>query len=291
MTKWIESIAEAAANYDGFVVDQFGVLHDGVSAYPGAADALASLRAHGKHVLVLSNSGKRAAPNAARLARFGVGPDHYDELLTSGELTWQMLDRRDRAPWSGLGSRVLLLHPPDDRAMVEGLSLEAVTTPEEADFVLLASLAEDDTFEQMDRLLRVAADRRLPLVCANPDRQRLTRRGVVPSSGALAARYAALGASVIWVGKPHSLIYDACRERLQTLGARRICAIGDSLEHDIGGGARAGFETCLITGGLYRDEFARAGTAGRDEELARLLRAPEADGTAPPTWILPTLRW
>lgn len=309
MTVWLQGLATLAEHYDGFVLDQFGVLHDGQRPYPGVAEALRQLRATGKHVMVLSNSGKRAAHNAERLARFGVTPDLYDSVLSSGEVTWQMLQRRDRAPWSALGTRVLLLNPADDAPMIDGLTLHPVAGVAQADFMLIASLP--DAMRPHDRhgLLAQAVARGLMLVCANPDRERLTPRGNEPSSGALAALYEALGGAVVWVGKPYPLIYAACHERLQALGARRICAVGDSLEHDIQGGAGAGFDTCFIAGGLHGAAFEaldaratstpRVRTAAsadarpltREQLLADLLASPESHGAPAPTWALDTLRW
>jgi HAD superfamily hydrolase (TIGR01459 family) len=291
MTRWAEGLAELAPHHNGFVLDQFGVLHDGQAPYPGVAEALRQLRAHGKRVLVLSNSGKRAAHNSARLARFGVTPELYDGVISSGEVCWQMLHRRDRAPWNTLGRRVLLVNPAEDAPMVEGLALEPVDTVARADFILLASLPDGMPPAALQPLLDGAAARGLALVCANPDRERLTPRGVEPSSGSVAARYEQMGGRVVWVGKPHPLIYDACRERLAALGVTRICAVGDSLEHDVLGGSRAGFDTCFIAGGLHAGDFARAGPAGAAAELQRLLAAPGAHGAPAPTWALHTLQW
>lgn len=300
-TRWATGLAELATGYDGFVIDQFGVLHDGHRPYAGAAAALQTLRAQGKRVIVLSNSGKRAAHNARRLSAFGVSAGHVDGVLSSGELTWQMLQQRDRLPWSALGTRVLLLSPGDDAAMIEGLPLTPVNSVVEADFLLLASFPETLSPVSLTTLLGAAAQRKLPLLCANPDRHRLTASGVQPGCGALAADYEALGGTVIWVGKPYPLIYDACREWLARLGATRICAIGDSLEHDVRGGAGAGFDTCFIAGGLHAGDFARhAGHtnatgvtdfSSHQGELTRLLALPEASGSPAPTWALTTLHW
>ncbi len=61
-------LADLASRYRGFIVDQWGVLHDGGAPYPDALEGLAELRAAGKRVVLLSNSGKRAAVNRQRLA-------------------------------------------------------------------------------------------------------------------------------------------------------------------------------------------------------------------------------
>ena len=297
-TRWARGLAELAPHYDGFVIDQFGVLHDGQRPYNGAAAALLALRSQGKRVLVLSNSGKRAAHNRQRLAAFGISADHADGVLTSGELTWQMLHQRDRLPWSKLGAKVLMLSPGDDAAMIEGLPLTRVDAVDDADFLLLASFPESLPPAALAVLLQTAAKRSLPLLCANPDRHRLTASGVLPSCGSLASGYRAMGGPVIWVGKPYPLIYEASREWLARLGATRICAIGDSLEHDVRGGAGAGFDTCFIAGGLHSGDFARSakttgvdGFAASQAELARLMTWPAISGVPAPNWALHTLNW
>ena len=63
MTPWIEGLRAIADRFDAVLVDQYGVLHDGRRAFPGAADCLRALRAAGKRIAVVSNSGKRAGPN------------------------------------------------------------------------------------------------------------------------------------------------------------------------------------------------------------------------------------
>lgn len=297
MTRWVDSFGTLAEQYDGYVVDQFGVLHDGVTPYAGAADTLRELRARGKRVIVLSNSGKRAAPNAARLTRFGVTPKHYDALITSGELLWQMLHLRDREPFTRLGRKVWLGCPEEDTSTLAGLDLELVGTPAEADWVLIASLSDvANAAEALQPALDKARALGLPLICANPDKHRLGSRGVEVSTGTLAQRYADAGGEVLWIGKPHPLIYAVCREALGRWGSRYFVAVGDSLEHDVGGGERAGYDTCFIAGGLHAAEFAAVAgdDDGRDALLTRLCAAAPrpAQAAAPqPTWAVPSLRW
>lgn len=289
MTRWLNRIDELADAYGGFVVDQFGVLHDGVRPAPGAADALLALRAAGRRVIVLSNSGKRAAANAERLAHLGVTPAHYDELITSGELLWSMLQRRDRAPLAQLGRRAWSSDPSGDRVTLQGTELELVGTPEQADFVLLAGLADvagaaDALQAPLERALR----RQLPLICANPDKQRLSRRGLEPGVGALAQRYEELGGQVVWLGKPHGLIYRACSEAFAAWGVERRLAVGDSLEHDVVGGKRAGYDTCLIAGGIHAAELGtRTDAAQREARLHDLAGRLGEGGCALPDWVLP----
>jgi ribonucleotide monophosphatase NagD (HAD superfamily) len=53
----LPGIAPLAERYDGFILDLWGVLHDGRHPMPGALDALAHLREAGKRIVILSNAG------------------------------------------------------------------------------------------------------------------------------------------------------------------------------------------------------------------------------------------
>src|SRR4051812_47468933 len=89
-----DSVDEFADRYDLFLIDQFGVLHDGVSVYPGTLDALMKLSDAGRRVVILSNSGRRSELNVVRLANMGIPPDAYTMLVSSGEVVWSALARR-----------------------------------------------------------------------------------------------------------------------------------------------------------------------------------------------------
>lgn len=291
-TVWLDGLHSLAERYDGLLVDQYGVLHDGMRPYPGAADALAAWRAMGKRCIVLSNSGKRAAYNAARLASFGLGPMHYDLVMSSGEFTHQMLLSRAEPPWRDLGPRACALMADDAIEMLHGLPVQVVATPQQADFLLLISLPEATPLATFDDWLAQALSRRLPLVCANPDLLRLTAQGLQPAPGALAQRYAERGGEVIWVGKPHPLIYAACIQHMAGWGATRLLAVGDSLAHDVQGAAGAGLSACFIAHGLYARAFSALPTGSQRQNLLRQLVSDPVEACAHlPDWAMTSLRW
>src|ERR1700704_1667098 len=86
--KRIGGLRDIADQFDLFLVDQYGVLHDGLAAYPGAIEGLAKLASSGRKVVVLTNSGKSAAANLARLATLGF-VDSFFDLVSSGEVALQ----------------------------------------------------------------------------------------------------------------------------------------------------------------------------------------------------------
>lgn len=285
-TEVVDGLAPLADRYDGFLVDQFGVLLDGVRALPGAREGLELLRDRGKAVVILSNSGRRSAPNVERLARLGLGPELYTALVSSGEATWQGLRERTDPTFADLGRRCLLFTRHGDRSPVEGVEgLESVREPEAADFVLLCGIDPHETARgrcrrQLDRALA----RHLPLVCANPDTVSLEGDRTVEGPGAFAARYAAGGGEVRHVGKPWPAVYRAA---LPVLGVppERVLAVGDSLDHDVAGAAPFGIDAALLPGGVHAAAF------GRETEPHRLLeRLANLDGAHRPRWLLRTFR-
>lgn len=278
-----------AEGYDGFIVDLWGVLHDGVRAFPAAVACLEELKRRDKRILILSNAPRRAAAVAARNAELGIPPRLVDAVMSSGEEAWQcLLDRPD--PWyRGLGQRSYHLGPARDLGMREGLDYTFVDDLSAADFVLLTgALSPEDESKDYLPLLRRALDRALPMVCANPDLEviRGGRREIC--AGTIALLYEEIGGEVRYHGKPHADIYDTCLALLDGIPRARIAAVGDSLRTDIAGAARAGIDGIFVTGGIHGDEL--GADADGNAYPARLNALCRAAGQSPKA-ALPALRW
>ena len=282
-------LADLASRYRGFIVDQWGVLHDGARPYADALDCLVRLRDAGKRIVLLSNSGKRTRINRARLVEIGIDEALYDALVTSGEATWRALAERTESFFAALGRPCMLWSRYGDRSAVEGLALKVVERVEDAEFLLLAGVEDDARLEDFSPQLEVAAARGMPMVCANPDIIAVLpdgRFGMAP--GALAHHYEQLGGRVGYVGKPHRPIYQACLEALGDLPREEVLTIGDSIAHDVAGGAAMELDTALIMSGVHSRIFdpERGACANRAalEELAR-------EYGVLPRWVLPRFRW
>ena len=172
---------------DAFLLDQFGTLHDGATLYPGVAEAMARLRAAGKRLVILSNSGKRSAPNSARLARIGIAPDGYDAFLTSGEVAWRLL-AEGRLPALRDARRCLVLARGRDPEALSGLALTETEDAAEADLILLLGSEADRIGLDVYRArLEPAARRGIPCLCGNPDRLMVLGDGALaPAAGRIA---------------------------------------------------------------------------------------------------------
>jgi HAD superfamily hydrolase (TIGR01459 family) len=253
----LTGFAPLAARYDGFILDLWGVIHDGVTPYAGAVDCLRRLRDAGKPAVLLSNAPRRAHIAQRSMRSMGIADDLYTGILTSGEAVHLML--RDRAdPWfARLGDRVFHLGPERDRNVMEGLPLTRVENPRDASFVLNtgadAALSLTDVAAYQDLLLQCRAAG-LPMVCANPDL--VVLRGGVPElcAGGITLRYEALGGEARWIGKPDPAIYAPVFARLNT-PLERVLAVGDALRTDIAGAVAVGVAACWVLGGIHGAEL------------------------------------
>jgi HAD superfamily hydrolase (TIGR01459 family) len=242
-----------AARYDGVIVDLWGVIHDGRQPYPGAIDCLDRLRAAGLQVFLLSNAPRRIAIVAERLAAMGVTPAHYDHLYTSGEAAWEHLAARDDAFHGTLGRRVHHIGVPENRRLFDGLSVELVDSPEAADFVVVSEIdGPNRTLDDYVPELVRCANRRLPMVCANPDLVVNAGTRIVICAGTLAQHYERLGGIVQHHGKPYAPVYHRCRALLGIRDIGRVAAIGDGLRTDILGANNAGIDAVFVVGGIHR---------------------------------------
>jgi HAD superfamily hydrolase (TIGR01459 family) len=265
------------------------VLHDGARVYADALDCVARLREAGKRIVLLSNSGKRTSVNRARLAEIGIDAALYDALVTSGEATWQALAERTEPFFQALGRRCILWSRGGDRSTVAGLPLDVVERVEDAEFLLLAGVEDDARLEDFGAELEAAAARGLPMVCANPDVVAvLPGGGFGMAPGAAAHHYEQLGGRVRYVGKPHRPIYQACLEALGDVARTEVLTIGDSIAHDVAGGAAMELDTALIMSGIHGGLFdlERGASANRAalEQLAR-------EYGVLPRWVLPRFCW
>jgi HAD superfamily hydrolase (TIGR01459 family) len=247
----LSGLADIAEEYDALVCDVWGVLHDGHEANEQAVYALRQFRDSGGKVVLLSNAPRPKADLEAQFQKYGVPPDCYDEIVTSGIAT--RLDLEARSKDKTL--RMFHLGPERDRGIFEGLNIEIVGV-DTADIVLNSGLFNDDVETPDDYKVRleVMKDRGLLMLCANPDH--VVQRGgkLIWCAGALADAYEKIGGEVIYYGKPKPEIYDLVRMSLN--GAERLLAIGDGMHTDIKGANVAGIDALFIADGIHGEDVA-----------------------------------
>jgi len=269
-----------ADRFDGFILDLWGVIHDGVNAFPHAVDCLTRLRAAGKRTLLLSNVPRPNDAAQAMMRRMGIPDDLYTDILTSGEAVRRALQRPPDLWWAELGQRVFHLGPERDSGVLEGLKLTKIEQPAEANFVLNTGPdhhRNPTDLAEFEAVLQDCARHHLPMICANPDLQ-VIRGGVrVLCAGALAVRYQELGGDVRSIGKPDPAIYQPVLQLLD-LPVERILAVGDALHTDIAGAAGVDIASCWVLGGVHGEGLVRR---PGDFDLLKAEAAAAHAGVAP----------
>lgn len=255
--KILESVAPLADSHDGFVLDIWGVLHDGAAPYPGVPEALAALRARGKRIVLLSNAPRRSWFVARQLAGMGLGAELFDGIVTSGEVAWTLL--RDRThPWfSRLGQRAYHIGPERDLSVIEDIGITLATSPAEADFLLNTGPDPERgplSVEPYRDILAQCAAAGLPMLCTNPDRAVMVSGQRLICAGAFADVYLEHGGDVLEIGKPDAMVYETVLATL-ALPPAKIVAIGDTPHTDLAGAAAAGIDCVWALTGLAGDHF------------------------------------
>lgn len=291
-TKFCQGISDISDSYSGFIIDQWGVLHNGEKPYPGVIECLKELKARKKYIIILSNSGKRSEENKIRLKKVGIGPSLYDMILTSGEMTWQGIKNQDDGIFKGLGKKVYVISRGGDRSIVNDLDVEVVDNVADADFLIISgSDAPDKKLEDYEPILKVAVRKHLKALCANPDSLGVMGSMNIMGPGTLARRYQDFGGVVHYIGKPHQPIFQHCIKILQQKGIYpgETIMIGDSVAHDILGGSLVNIDTCLVRTGLHEVNFRNARTLADFNKALKILSSQY--NNVRPTFLVNDLRW
>ena len=283
----VAALAPFASRYEVFLCDVWGVVHNGIAAFPAASEALTRARAAGVTVIMVSNAPRPGAVVRNQVARYGVPDSAYDDVIASGDVTRAELAARP-------GARVFHIGAERDLANYEGLDVTLVDL-DHADLVVCTGPFHDDTEtpdDYRELMARIKA-RDLLLICANPDV--VVERGdrLIWCAGALAAIYDELGGKTIYAGKPHAPIYRLCFARGAALRGRevprsRVLAIGDGLKTDLLGAARQEIDCLFVTRGIHAADLGLDDKGGVDrDKLARAF----AEAGATPVAVMHELIW
>ena len=277
----IAGFAELAAQYDVLLCDVWGVVHDGTTHIPAAGDALTRFRARGGIVVLLTNA-PRPGPSVGRmLDRFGVPRSAYDAIVSSGDISADLIVARGNAPLHHIGA-------PRDMPLFKAVAVRTGREPdlvplEQADYAVCTGILDEEREPQIsDPELAIMRARNMALICANPDIVVHVGDALLWCAGALARCYAQLGGEVIMAGKPHAIVYETAMRKAEALRGTaiersRVLAIGDGFFTDIAGAAGQQIDALFITGGVHRDALHPQVTAsGVADEAAMAMMMKEA---------------
>ncbi|TPL57326.1 TIGR01459 family HAD-type hydrolase [Mesorhizobium sp. B2-2-4] len=279
----IGSLEDVSKNYSAILCDVWGVVHNGERHFPAAASALAAARTAGIPVVLITNSPRRSADVVAQMNVIGVPPSAYDRVVTSGDVTRDLIVEGPR--------KIFHVGAERDLTLYDGLDVDLVEEFE-ASGVVCTGLFDDEVEKPEDyaELLRRLRARNLPFICANPDIMVERGERIIWCAGALARDYAQLGGRTLIAGKPYAPVYDvAMKEVAEILGRpverRQVLAIGDGMLTDIKGAADNGFDVLYVSGGIHARDYGDAS----QPDPARLAAFLDRHGYHPVA-VIPRLR-
>jgi len=320
--------------YKTFLLDMWGVMHDGSSPYEGVLQTISKLKQLDDtttQLVILSNSSKRKSHSIKMLTKLGFNVSDFDQIITSGEIAYQMLSNDPDLAceiWPVLtaipdGERKIFIlgSGSNDREYCTSCGW-TVTSMENANLILARGTftiddgsdneaisktihGEEAYFKELERVLNIAASRKLPMLISNPDKVR-PDKGLPPMPGAIGDKYEEmLGGGfeatklVKRIGKPFSEVYDIALKKgsPDEIDPSHACMVGDALETDVTGGIRAGCDTIwVIQDGIHGPNIASM-KDGYETNVNTVLETFNGDKNysnedrISPTFVIPHFRW
>ena len=281
----INGLSAVADQYDVLLSDVWGVIHNGRESFRAACEALARWRAERGPVILISNAPRPSSAVHSQLDQLGVPREAWSAFVSSGDATRILLSARAPGPAWAIG-------PDKDAPLYEGLDL-AFSGPDGAAFISCTGPYDDDVEgpDDYEARFKVALERRLPMICANPDIVVQKGDRLIYCGGALAQRYEEMGGEVVMAGKPHAPIYDLCLAEAQLILGRpldraRVLCIGDGVATDARGANRQGLDLLFVASGIHGAET--IGPDGLDPAAVEALLAREGAHAA---YAMADLAW
>jgi len=262
--KELNHLSKVFKAYDTFVIDLWGVIHDGITLNEKAIEAVDQLKKHSKKIVFLSNAPRPSTKVVDFLLKMKMDRKYLSNVMTSGEAAMHAINQNK------FGKKFFHLGPARDTAIFEKIK-ENKTTIDSCEFILCTGLFDEDDPDINKTQLHendlnyyknfLINHISKKLVCTNPDL--IVHRGDKEEycAGYIAKIFEEIGGKVIYYGKPHKEIYDMCFEPNE-----KVLAIGDNLRTDIKGANNLNKDCLFISNGVHRNEFSN------NLELEKLLK-------------------
>jgi HAD superfamily hydrolase (TIGR01459 family) len=242
----IERLSEISLDYNYFFIDLWGVIHNGVNLFKNVPEVLSELKEKEKKIFFLTNAPRRSHIIEKQLSDFGLDRLLFDDIISSGEITWQKLRKKKNL-------NCFLIGPPRDFHLVDGLNFNIVEDTEEVDIIInTGPWGDNDSLEDYKSILDKLVEVKPTMICSNPDKTVIRGDRFMICAGLLAEYYENIGGEVKYYGKPYSEIYEFCYSKIRDK-SRKILVIGDSLDNDIKGANLQDLDSLLIVDGIHRE--------------------------------------
>ncbi|MTI18616.1 TIGR01459 family HAD-type hydrolase [Rhodobacteraceae bacterium RKSG542] len=282
----IHGVSQIAEQYDALLCDVWGVLHNGLSAFEPAKDALQRYREEtGKPVVLLTNAPRPNHAIEEHLASMGITRDSFDAIVTSGDVVRADLEKQPEP-------KIYHIGPERNRSLFRGLSYE-ICDEETGEVIVCTALNNRNAEEPEDYrpLFERLLARDLTFVCANPDIVSHEGEKLVWCAGSLARLYAQMGGKTLIMGKPFAPIYDAALAKINELAGKpvakdRVLAIGDGMPTDIKGANAMDIPVLFISNGIHALEYGSVD----NPDIGKVEERFKQEGMNAAA-LLPSLRW
>ena len=251
----ITSLLELTDKYENYIIDQWGVMHNGISGYKHAIEAIDYLNKNNKKLFIISNSSKRQQSSEERLPKLGFKKASFVNVLTSGEMIWQKIQKK----YSKVKDKKKCFHIYDENKedgllFRKGLNLSFVSDIENADIILACTPFSNMQPIDYIPILEKGVNKNLIMYCANPDFESIEKNNSekIFCMGVIAEIYKRMGGEVVILGKPEAEIYFETTKSIQ-LDKSKTIAIGDSIFHDIKGANNFFIDSILVKSGIHQD--------------------------------------
>ena len=258
MTKFIKTFSEISDKYSAVICDLWGCLHNGVKSFPAALKALEDFKASKGTVILVTNAPRPIANVEYQIANLGIKKNHYDMLLTSGELTSAYINKTSKNKLNIFhigGKRHHSVYK--DMINEQKISIN-IKTIVDADLIVCTEPFDPskDQLSDYESTFKAGIDKNLTLLCANPDLVVDVGEIREMCAGSLASMYEKMGGKVIYFGKPYNNVYQEVYSFLnkgdKTKEGSVLC-IGDGLNTDIRGANNEKLDSLLVVGGLLKN--------------------------------------
>ena len=180
-----------------FIFDMDGTIYLGGKPFDFAIRFIKNLRANGKKVLFYTNNASHTTPfYQKKLERLGFEPQ-ADEIMTSGDVTFEFLNRFRN------GKSVYLVATDELVEEYRAKGINLLRGDEDKADIVITSFDTSLTYEKLNnacRLVRGGAE----YLSTHPDYNCPTETGFIPDSGAIAAFVtASTGKVPTYFGKPY----------------------------------------------------------------------------------------
>ena len=259
MSVFFSSFLDLKEKFKVFAFDQWGVLHDGTKPYNGAIECIKNLSKNNATIFILTNSGKREKENLIRISNIGFDLNYITKVISSGETLWNSIASHDLPFKISYPINFFVISREKYKIcywLKDNPGGNQVSKISQADCILLLGIPDNSKENDFEKLLKYSLSKNIPILCGNPDNFSPRQGGnIIISSGRIAQIYMNMGGKVYFFGKPYLPIFDHLHKLSNFENKDKIAVVGDSLEHDIYGGNKAGMKTVLVLTGIHNKNF------------------------------------